>query len=291
MNLRGGVGRAVGALALGAGLLVGAAPAIAVPAPTSAVLTTTAAAARAELVVFGDSYSAGIGAGTMQPNPQIPGCYQAAPGYGDLLGQRAQLHLAMNAACYGATSLSVQRQIAIAVGGGYLDTDTGLVTITAGGNDVDFGGILHACREGTPTCQRAIGVASASIPAVRSALVADYSVMRQRAPHATIVALGYPHLLDPSIAGTGMISSEAAALFNGGTDVLNAAIADAAAQVPGVVYADVVGRFEGHGIGAADPWIWFDPSGTDPRAFHPTALGYKGGYYQAVISLIGAAQL
>lgn len=277
----GGVGRIVGALALAVGLLIGT-----VVAPAAAVPAMAVPATPAELVVFGDSYSAGIGAGAMHQNPQVPGCYQAAPGYGDLLDQRPQVQLTLNAACYGATSRSVQGQIGAAVDGGYLDADTALVTMTAGGNDVDFGGILGACREGGPTCQRAIAAASAKVPAVRSALVSDYSALRQNAPNATILALGYPHLIDPSFVGTGAISAEGAALFNAGTDVLNKAIADAAAQVPGVVYADVVSRFAGHGIGSADPWIWFDASGTDPRAFHPTALGYQGGYYETVVSAI-----
>jgi len=271
-----------GALALAVtGLVVGVVAAPAAAAPK----------APAELVVFGDSYSAGIGAGAMAPNPQNPACYQAAPGYGEMLAERKQLELVLNTACYGSTAVSVQQQIGFAAQGGYLDADTDLVTITAGGNDVDFGGILRACTQSAEACAQAIAVGTSIVPGVHAALVADYTLVRQHAPGATIVALGYPHLLDASLAGTGMISAEAIALFNAGTDMLNAAIADAASQVPGVVYGDVVNKFAGHGVGAADSWIWFDPTGQDLNTFHPTPAGYKGGYYPTVMSAVSPGQL
>jgi lysophospholipase L1-like esterase len=124
---------------------------------------------------------------------------------------------------------------------------------------------------------------------VAASLGTVYAQLRTAAPNATVVVTGYPHLFSPEFSGPAPFSAEAQALFNAATDTLNGVIASKAAAA-GFQYVDVVDEFAGHGIGAPDPWITF----TGFRAsddLHPTATGYRQGYFPAVRSEVNLAQL
>jgi lysophospholipase L1-like esterase len=250
-----------------------------------------------DYVALGDSYTAGIGApnGSISPlypiDPADPKpCYQASPGYVDVLDDRPDVELVANAACAGWTAAMVPLQVNVASAAG-LNAETDLVTITAGGNDVGFSGILGACLKPSllDDCKRAVkaGEATARTEVV-AALTSAYAAIRAKAPNATIVALGYPYLFSPEFGDQTHITHEAAKVFNKGTDTLNKVIRKAARQVPGTVYVDVTDEFDGHGIGSPASWIIFDPANpAAPVNFHPNVAGYAHGYAAAVVEEAG----
>ncbi len=259
-------------------------------------VTAPAAAHESEpldYVALGDSYTAGIGAGTVVLSELYTDieCYQAKPpGYVDVLDGRPDVELAANAACAGWTAAMVPLQVEVASAAG-LNADTDLVTITAGGNDVGFSGILGTCLKPSllDDCKRAVkaGEATARTEVV-AALTSAYAAIRAKAPNATIVALGYPYLFSPEFGDQTYITHEAAKVFNKGTDTLNKVIRKAARQVPGTVYVDVTDEFDGHGIGSPESWILLP--GSD-ASFHPNATGYAKGYYRAVVREAGIRAL
>lgn len=235
-----------------------------------------------DLVVLGDSYSAGFGAGPLIPSTVVPGgdCYITESGYAEALEERRDVADAANAACGGATATVVPFQIQAAVGTQHLGEQTDLVTITAGGNDVDFTTVIRMCSAGVQACETAVkdavGVANTH---VARALANDYELIHKAAPHATIVALGYPHLFSTEGATASPLSPEAAEVFNGGVDTLNGIIERTAEESESVVYVDVTKRFRNHGIGSSEPWINFDPTELgDYNNFHPNEKGYEKGY-------------
>ncbi|MET3771719.1 SGNH/GDSL hydrolase family protein [Arthrobacter nitrophenolicus] len=258
-----------------------------------------------DYVAFGDSYTAGIGAGVprlsllypIDPADPKP-CYQASPGYVDVLDALDDIDLAVNAACAGATAAAttavaptVPEQITVASDAGDLDSETDLVTITAGANDVNFINALLAClTRSEAECRTAVDAAEALAQSVLPAVLAqDYGAIQTKAPNATIAALGYPHLFAPEFAGGALV--ENIEIFNAGTDTLNKIIRDAA-KSSGAVYVEVTDDFAGHGIGAEDPWINFNPA--DPlfgSNFHPTAEGYAKGYAAAVVEEVEIGEL
>lgn len=250
-----------------------------------------------DLVVLGDSYSAGIGAGTFMDSTVLPGanCLITDAGYADGLEKRHDAVNATNAACSGAKALvdltnvpdnpnvpDVPDQIGAAIDDNHLDKHTDLVTITVGGNDVQFANIIGACMtQDVSICQAAVTHAeNVAKSHVASALKQDYKLIREAAPDATIVALGYPHLFSTEGATASPLSPEVAKIFNDGVDTLNNIIENTAESSESkVVYVDVTKRFRNHGIGSSDPWINFDPA--DVRAFnnyHPNEKGYEKGY-------------
>ncbi|MCW2132269.1 GDSL-like Lipase/Acylhydrolase family protein [Arthrobacter sp. VKM Ac-2550] len=245
-----------------------------------------------DLVVLGDSYSAGIGAGTLMDSTVLPGanCGITDSGYAEALEERRDAVNATNAACSGAKALvdidddpdvpDVPDQILAATDD--LGEHTDLVAITAGGNDVSFGTIIYACAKLTlKDCNDAVaGAVFVAEKQVAPALEKDYKLIRNEAPDATIVALGYPHLFSTEGATASPLSPEAAKVFNDGVDTLNTIIERTAEDSGSKVdYVDVTKRFRNHGIGSSEPWVNFDPTNLQhPNNFHPNEKGYENGY-------------
>jgi hypothetical protein len=79
-------------------------------------------------------------------------------------------------------------------------------------------------------------------------------------------------------------------MMNSSADLLNATIGYSA-LVNRVKYVSVTERFNGHGIGSAEPWIVapcnplnlpVDCSTSPYDPFHPNATGYSKGYAAAL---------
>lgn len=295
---RTGLAKRVGALTvLVAGLVAGSVAAPAVAHEESV-----------DLVVLGDSYSAGLGAGTPAPSTFIddPRCLVTSSGYAEALGERQHsVELTANAACSGAWAGSgpsepvnedvpdVPQQIHLATKDGLLGSETDLVTLTAGGNDVQFSRIIGACiTQDLQTCKATVKHAEyVARMQVAPALIKDYQQINAAASDATIVVLGYPHLFSTEGATASPLSPEAATVFNDGVDTLNSIIAGSVEYSESAIYVDVTKRFRNHGIGSSEPWIKFDS--TDPRAYdnyHPNEKGYEKGYAKVLKPVVRSLQ-
>ncbi|WP_326966031.1 GDSL-type esterase/lipase family protein [Arthrobacter sp. CG_A4] len=264
----------VAVVALAAGFT--AAPATAAPAPPAPVY-----------IALGDSYAAGTGGGgTSAPPAGLPAtCLQTAASY------PAVRNAALNLGCFGATTADVA---AVATLYAPALAAATVVTVTVGGNDVDSGQVALACTASasSPACSAAlynsVVVKLRQLPARIKTMLAT---IRTKAPDARIVLTGYPRLFTVN-AGLSAAQQQAAKAMNSAADLLNATIAYSA-LVNRVRYVSVTERFNGHGIGSANPWIVAptglcnlaincSPSPFD--AFHPTAAGYSGGYAAALES-------
>src|SRR6478609_9502476 len=259
-------------------------------------------------VNLGDSYSSGWGslAPTTVPNLLVgsPACLQGGgPDDVALFDQLQSVTLTGDYACAGATVgtttsgiPTIAQQAAKASLDGALNGTTGLVTLTAGGNDVNFGQIIAACAaDTTPTATTCQAATAYGVQLANSVDVAGtVGTIRGYAANAKITWLGYPRLFATAgesttvIAGGGVMSAAAAAVFDKGTDQLNAVLAGKA-RGAGAQFVDVAPKFNGHEIGSSDSWFNLGPY-TDFN-FHPTTDGYSQGYYPAMVSAIKPSQL
>ncbi|MCC9144760.1 MULTISPECIES: SGNH/GDSL hydrolase family protein [unclassified Arthrobacter] len=244
-----------------------------------------------DYVAFGDSYASGYGGG-----PVLDACGRTAQGYPALLDAQNRVELDGDVTCAGATALTtppaapagpvdLPEQIDDAEARGLLTKQTDAVTVTIGGNDVRFGSVVAACAGAQlpATCAPAIEQTAAYARNVLAPELAEqFARITELAPKATLVVTGYPYLFE---AGTpGPLSAQAQALFNEGTDALNAVLEE---QVPrGGVFVDVVDEFAGHGVGSTDSWILFEGGQFD---LHPTETGYREGYTAAILEDAGRA--
>jgi lysophospholipase L1-like esterase len=228
------------------------------------------ATAKTSYVALGDSYAAGQGAG-----PYLDPCYRSDHSYAQLANQEKGVKLITNAACSGNTTGQV-----VATQLGRLNMSTELVTITAGGNDLNVGAIAVLCRAGlgTPACLQALGSAQHLIGSgeLSSRVASMILAVKAKAPNAKIVVTGYPYLFN----GDNDFEATANALLDG----LNGSIQGAAyAEGANIAqYVDVRAAFAGHDVDSAAAWINFNPAGPlSPEDFHPNAAGYVA-YYTAL---------
>lgn len=174
-----------------------------------------------------------------------------------------------------------------------LDADADLVTVGIGGNDDGVvGSILGVCQQlatsdpdGSP-CASADRTGpdpvSARLARLNTRLVAALAEIRERAPQARVVLVGYPQVVP---AGAGCAALGLAAGDVAWARALNASLALTlrdVAQKADVDFVDTWDISAGHDVCSADPWI--NGATTDPDAalaFHPFAA-----YEQAVADLV-----
>jgi len=142
-----------------------------------------------------------------------------------------------------------------------LTTGTTLVSITIGGNDAGFSSVMETCvLSSTSSCLNAVAQAEAFVTTQLPArLTSTLQAIRQHAPNARIVLLGYPDLYDLS-------------------DALDSALSAAAQGSQNTVFADVRGQFAGHEICDSGSWLHSVDLLAISSSYHPTASGQILGY-------------
>jgi lysophospholipase L1-like esterase len=255
---------------------------IALFATTAVTAGVTAAQAAADPVVqagkyvaLGDSYSSGTGAGSYGNSGS---CKRSANSYPQLWAN-ANVPTAFSfVACSGAQTADV-----LANQVGAITADTALVTITIGGNDAGFADVMTDCNLGSDSScvarnQQAQTFARGQLP---GRLDGVYTQIRDRAPSARVVVLGYPHIYHLNGSCSVGLSETKRAAINASSDVLAEVISGRAGAF-GFTFVDGRTAFDGHEICASGArWI---NSLTWPidESYHPNAAGQRGGYYPAL---------
>ncbi|MEU5211423.1 SGNH/GDSL hydrolase family protein [Streptomyces sp. NPDC020742] len=245
---------------------------------TSALaLTGASAAASAQLpsatgyVALGDSYSSGVGAGSYDSSSGS--CKRSSNAYPVLWKAAHAPSSFAFTACSGArTGDVVSSQL------GPLNSSTGLVSITIGGNDAGFADTMTTCAlQGESACLARVAQARTYIDAtLPGRLDTVYDAIAQKAPNARVVVLGYPRfykLRGTCIAG---LSEKSRSAINAAADAINGVTAKRAAD-HGFDFADVNTTFAGHELCSGSAWLH---SVTLPvqESYHPTSSGQSGGY-------------
>jgi hypothetical protein len=203
-----------------------------------------------------------------------------------------------------------------------LSASTSLITLTFGGNDLDFAPIITDCIKAVvpglnaPSCQSVWSatfqaqIQQLGAPNTAGGLPLLFSEIKAAAPNAEVVVLGYPHLVIPGnstgncLAG-GYISSSDREWLNSAADQIDTVI-QGAADTAGVAYLSTNALFTGHELCSTAPWftgigdpttndtstgLWNfiqNDTGTDRQQwFHPNVTGYA----QEASLLAGALQV
>jgi lysophospholipase L1-like esterase len=249
----------------------------------SIIAATPAAAAipRSEwdYVALGDSYSSGVGA-----SGQSGLCLRSANGYPGLWNTANDPKSYRSVACSGATTGTLRSTQLWP-----LTSGTDLVTLTIGGNDVGFASTVISCTLSSDsacatTVATAVDQARTELP---PDLDATYADIRDEAPNAEVVVLGYPILFDVTrtACGVGGMSIPKRQSLNNGAVELNKVI-ESRAKAAGLTFSDVTDDFAGHGICAATPWINGLTVIPATNSFHPNASGYRYGYLPALTAAL-----
>ena len=249
----------------------------AAPAPTSPTSTPADTPRFARYVAIGDSYTAAPGIPGATSND---GCLRSSGNYPHLLAAALPVGRLVDVSCGGADTADVRRAQLRGVPP-QLDAvtpGTDLVTIGLGGNDAQlFGRLLAACIREDATATTGSPCADLLGPAVPTALrrieanlTGVVRAVRQKAPGAKVVLVGYPQIVPPSgrCAAVPFAPDDyafARRVNRGLTDAVGRA-----ATATRTAYVDLWTASQGHDVCSADPWI-NGLSGAGAAPFHPFA--------------------
>jgi lysophospholipase L1-like esterase len=175
--------------------------------PRSAIFT--AGAERSSYVALGDSYSSGEGVPSFIPPSDEDGChrsYDAYPAY--LAATVPALRLDAFVACSGAKTTDVEEEFKEEVSQLYsLGSDTKVVTITIGGNDIGFGGfaeecVISTCDSSSPAYEYSMEQIATYLP---EKLENTYRLIHEYAESAEVFVVGYPQVVSETEPECGVI--------------------------------------------------------------------------------------
>ncbi|MGV9709132.1 SGNH/GDSL hydrolase family protein [Gordonia sp. NPDC003424] len=248
-------------------------------------------------VAMGSSYAAG-------PSPTDVDnlrCFRTADNYPHQVAAARGLALT-DVSCSGATTRNIldipQRPLFQRPQIDAVTPDTRLVTITTGGNDIDYIGrlIAESCTNLVPEGLRALAIRSCrrgrapapepgprQFAAVERSMVAVARAVHARAPHATVVFVDYPPVLGANGATCPLVplapaqAAETVRIFDG----LAAATARAA-HATGSILVAASKAGAAHTVCSPMPWL---RGFAAPVPYHPNSQG-KTGVAQLVLAAL-----
>ncbi|MBR3142785.1 MAG: SGNH/GDSL hydrolase family protein [Clostridiales bacterium] len=172
--------------------------------------------------------------------------------------------------------INLQGQLDVFYNGTVDPEEVDYVTMSIGGNDVDFSGIMKAAATGM------VGCSGSTCDAINDKLThlddpggtidnlrKTYSRIAKAAPNATIIIVGYPPLLDPDCQENSDFFNEYEAnAINRGVHKFNERIKELVKECKSngmkIKFVDIEAEFEDHGAYSSDPWInGLVPTATD----------------------------
>src|SRR5690606_14350470 len=176
----------------------------------------------------------------------------------------------------------------VPVGGsqrGGLSSAATRVTVQVGGNDAGFADVITSCARPWPwTCWGDIDEANRIIrDELPGRLDGLYTDIRNRAPNAKVIVVGYPRLFNGEECNAlARISPEEQQRLNETADLLAGTIGGRA-SAHGCTFVDVRGSWTGHAV--CDDVEWVNGlSNPILESYHPNVAGHRDGYAPAVRS-------
>ncbi|MFE3190726.1 SGNH/GDSL hydrolase family protein [Nocardia sp. NPDC059240] len=269
---------------------------IAIVAAGSLVGIAPAHADGGKYVALGDSYAAGVGISNILDKT----CSRSDRNYAHLFAA-ARGYSLTDVTCGGATTDSVTSTQLSAV-----TSDTNLVTLGVGGNDIGFTDIVRSCVEagtlgtgsGTGSAVlQTLGTGStsgsaelllgcknkydASMPgrlSDASAKVAKLvSDIKSRAPQARVVLVGYPHILPDNAALCAGRQPVLPADVDWARDTVIGGLNTMLKSQTGIEYFSTYEIYNGHDVCEAIPDRWVNGTSVDNgegAQFHPNQYGH-----------------
>ncbi|HEY0698840.1 MAG TPA: SGNH/GDSL hydrolase family protein [Micromonospora sp.] len=253
----------------------------------------TAAVPTGRYVALGDSYTAG----PLIPSQIDLNCLRSSRNYPSLVTAAAGSASFADVSCSGATTNDIlnagsgQLGIEVPPQLSAVTSDTALVTVQIGGNDIGFSGIIKECAEaslsspfGSPCKNRYTAGGTDELQARINAAAPKVTTVLQRvraaAPNARVVVLGYPAIVPDTGYGCWPvvpIAYQDVPYLRGVEKSLNAMLATTAAA-NNATYVDVYTPSIGHDACKSSGTRWVEGLFPENSAapFHPNAAGEQG---------------
>ncbi|HET7684027.1 MAG TPA: SGNH/GDSL hydrolase family protein [Marmoricola sp.] len=244
-------------------------------------------------VALGDSYTSAPAVGITDV---ADGCLRSEQNYPSLFTKEHDVEQLVDVSCAGATTQDLVRpqrpfgsRVAVPPQLDAVTPDTDLVTLGIGGNDTGlFGRLARDCTRrdqemAQEMAQDCVSVTDADLDAIGRAVTRSLRLVRQKAPDAIVVLVGYPRLLDGHACPRRIpVAGPDVAALTAVVQDLDAELRAAAARA-GVQYADVYAASAGHDLCSADPWV----NGVRNQPGKAAALHPFAAEQEAVAALLG----
>jgi lysophospholipase L1-like esterase len=241
--------------------------------------------ARAEklrYVALGDSYTA---APLVPVTKVAKGCYRSTGNYPALVADKLGARLE-DRSCGGARTTDFRNKQYPGVAPQLTAVKPGveLVTVSIGGNDEGvFSNLILRCTklraknpEGAPCRKYMHSTGSdqllAALRTTRSRVTEVVREVRQRAPKAKVLVVGYPQIISADSRCAQLPLAAADYVYGEKVNLAMTDVLRSAAKATGSTYVDVWAASQGHDICSDDPWI--NGAVTDQKraaAYHPFA--------------------
>lgn len=275
-----------------------AAPAVPSSAQPPSVRPPSAAAdAGTDYVALGSSFAAGPGIPPLQSSDGASACSRSAGNYPSLVAREIGADLT-DVSCSGATTGHVLRdtqgtrppQIQA------VTPDTRLVTVTIGGNDVNYLGSINAysCQASGSTACPAVDrdAIERTFPELPGRIADIVRAVHAVAPEARVHLVTYFTLLpDSGTCAVAPLTDEQADYERSIAARLAAATAEAAAAT-GATLVDLAGASRGHDACSANPWVESYRPAQGRSTYHPNEAGMRAAadLVQAALASGGVTQ-
>jgi lysophospholipase L1-like esterase len=264
----------------------------AIPAASSAAASSSGL----DYVAMGSSFAAGPGIPPVQPGSGAAACSRSAGNYASIVAREIGANLT-DASCSGATTANVLTdsqsgqppQISAVTSG------TDAVTVTIGGNDVDYLGSLDAY-----TCQQDGGSGCAGVD--RAAIDQTFTQLAGRlenvvnavhsaAPDARVLLVNYFTILPDSGACAGVPLTADQLAYERSIASRLAAATSTAAVATAATLVDLAAASHGHDACSAVPWVETGHPAAGRSQYHPNEAGMRGAAGVVEAALVSAGQL
>ncbi len=252
-------------------------------------------------VALGDSYSSGDGAGEYEEGTAEPGeCWRSEHAYPKVVEEEFSFEGALGFyACSGHKGSDMLSQVGTPESQLERVTEhTSLVTVGIGGNDLGFIPVLRTCIVRMPLLERTACTdqedeVNEKMDAFEETLTEVITDIRERAPDARVLVLGYPRLFPEEPSGMYYTLSQSDQLWlNSVAQRFNNRIRDTAYEADGDVYGsrgvgsvefvNVFTALKGYEVSEDNSWLNGIVLGqlgeglrVDRASFHPTAQGQR----------------
>jgi lysophospholipase L1-like esterase len=238
-------------------------------------------------VALGDSRAAGP---YLDAAAMVGGCARADAGYPNIVAGSLGAVAFVNVACTGARAehvTSAPQHTSTGPVPPQIDSvmpDANLVTLSIGGNDLGWSGLVSPCYTELPgddahcrTDPDTTPRMNAALDALGPKVTATLTAIQQRAPRARVLLVGHGGIYDNKGCWPNIPTSDADAAFV--TDFfsrMNRVLAGSAATA-GAEFVDVTVGARGHDACAPSEQRWYEgrQSLSLAKALHPTAAGMR----------------
>jgi hypothetical protein len=222
---------------------------------------------RGGVASLGDSYSSGEGAGDYDPGAGL--CHRSASAWPRLLQRYNPKISDTLLACSGSRSEGLEgigeHQVNQLAELAALSPEPSLITVTMGGNDVGFSGVVEDCileyelRKDNCVSDGRVAATDALLGVLEGLLVDDYTKILKNERQGRLLVVDYPLLLpakQSEVRGCSWLYPVVRERLNALETRLDAVIESAASRA-GALFVDVSDafRFSHHELCSRDPWV------------------------------------